>query len=154
MGIYDDLAKLENSSPTPKKEAKSQKAKADPPPSSQTLSKAATATKSSKPSEKQPHERKSKHVNKKTSKQVNMFTNKQVYVDKFLRTKAIMTASFRLPPEIVEKFNETYYSAKGEYKADFKRYSMIVAALAIFIWDYEQNGKDSDLYQLLVKTKK
>ena len=96
----------------------------------------------------------SRQVSKQTSKQVNKFTNKQDYVKDFLAKKAFVTASFRLPPEIIDKFNEMYYLAKSRHKSDFKRYSIIVAALAVFLWDFENNGEKSEFYKLLIEEKK
>ena len=96
----------------------------------------------------------SRQVSKQTSKQVNKFTNKQDYVKDFLAKKAFVTASFRLPPEIIDKFNEIFYLTKSRHKSDFKRYSIIVAALAVFLWDFEKNGKESELYKLLIDEKK
>ena len=96
----------------------------------------------------------SRQVSKQTSKQVNKFTNKQDYVKDFLANKAFVTASFRLPPEIIDKFNEMYYLAKSRHKSDFKRYSIIVAALAVFLWDFENKGEKSEFYKLLIEDNK
>ena len=135
MGTFDELSQLIDQPPTPKA------SKAD-----KTVTKIQTTT------PKRKHV--SKQVSKQTSKHVNKFTNKQVYVEGFLAKKAFVTASFRLPPEIIDKFNEMYYLAKSRHKTDFKRYSIIVAALAVFLWDFETNGKESQLYKLLIEEKK
>ena len=50
-----------------------------------------------------------------------------------------------------DKFKEIYYLARSRYNADFKISSLAVAALAAFLWDFEENGEDSDLYKLLVE---
>ena len=87
-------------------------------------------------------------------KHVSRQESKQDYVKDFLSKKAFVTASFRLPPEIIDKFNEMYYLAKSRHKSDFKRYSIIVAALAVFLWDFENNGEKSEFYKLLIEEKK
>ncbi len=93
----------------------------------------------------------SKHANKKTSKLVNLSTSKHVYINKYLSEKAYRTASWRVPQEVVDKFEEMYHLAKYKYRSDVKRYELIVAALALFLWDFETNGEESDLYKLLIK---
>ena len=89
---------------------------------------------------------------KQTSKLVNKSTSKQVYVKEFLSKKALATVSFKVPPEITEKLRKVYLRANDRY-GEVKIYEIVVAALALFFWDFDENGEQSELYQLLVKGK-
>ena len=83
-----------------------------------------------------------------------MYTGKHVYIKKCLAFKPVATTTFRLPPEILAKFDEVYYLIKSRYKSKAKRYAIVIAALALLFWDFETHGKDSDLYKLVVKDNK
>ena len=93
-----------------------------------------------------------KQVDKKTNKHVNMSTSKQDYDQEFLSKKSFAPASYRLPPEVVAKLRKVYLRANDKY-GEVKIYQIVVAALVLFFWDFEKNGKESELYKLLVKGK-
>lgn len=90
------------------------------------------------------------HVNKSTSKQVHKSPSKQVYMYTFLQAQDSKPTSFRLPSNIMEKFDDIFYQTNREHKGVVKRYAIVVAALALFFWDFEQNGSESEFYKLLI----
>jgi hypothetical protein len=155
MGIYDDLNQLNHPSPAPAHTQQGQEpiVKDTPQKRKSGLSDSPLFPAQPEPSlqKEAPATPKRKQVNKQTSTLVNMFTSKQVYINKYLSEKAYRTASWRVPQEIVDKFEEMYYLAKSKYRSDVKRYELIVAALALFLWDFETNGEESDLYKLLIE---
>lgn len=130
MGIYSTLAKTEEKkSPRKTKDSRDKK------------------------EIKQTNIQTSKQTNKQVSKRANKFTSKQDYVTEYLAMKAYATYSFRLPPEIMKKFNQIFHRAQDRYEKELQKYALIVAALAVFLWDYEEKGKESDLYKLLIEKK-
>ncbi|MCA9923704.1 MAG: hypothetical protein KC421_15100, partial [Anaerolineales bacterium] len=76
--------------------------------------------------------------------------SKHVYIQTFLSQKAGDTVTFRLPPELMDKFEEIEARIRIEHKTKLKRYEMVVTALAFLFWDFEQNGEAGELCQLLV----
>src|SRR5215211_1796093 len=110
MGIYDDLNQLNHPSPT-----QAQPQQGQEPVVKKTPQKKKSGLSDSPlfPTQSEPHLQQegsatpsSKQANKQTSTLVNMFTSKQVYIEKYLSEKAYRTASWRVPQEIVDKFEE------------------------------------------------
>lgn len=93
---------------------------------------------------------KRKHVNKSTRKQVHKLPSKHVYLYTYLQGQESKPTSFRLPCNIMEKFDDIYYQTNRQHKGKVKRYAIVVAALALFFWDYEQNGTESEFHKLLI----
>jgi hypothetical protein len=158
MGIFDELNKLNHPSPSAGQPHQGQEPVVRKTPQKR---KSGLSDSPLFPTKPEPYPQQeasatppSKQVNKQTSTLVNMFTSKQVYITKYLSEKAYRTASWRVPQEIVDKFEEMYYLAKSKYRSDVKRYELIVAALALFLWDFETNGEESDLYKLLIAKEK
>lgn len=111
---------------------------------------AATVFQADVKSEKSKESPKRLHVNKSTSKQVHKSPSKHVYLYTFLQAQDSKPTSFRLPSNIMEKFDDIFYQTNREHKGVVKRYAIVVAALALFFWDYEQNGTESEFYKLLI----
>jgi len=91
------------------------------------------------------------HVDKSTRAPVNTSTSKHVYMYTFLNGEEGKPTSFRLPPQMMEKFNDIFHQVNRQYKTSVKRYAIVVAALALLFWDFEQNGQESDFYKLLIE---
>ena len=102
----------------------------------------ATVFQAVKKKEKAKKSPKRKHVNKSTSK--------HVYMELFLHGQKSRPTSFRLPSNIMDKFDDIFYQTNRHHKPGVKRYAIVVAALALFFWDYEQNGTESEFHKLLI----
>lgn len=124
MGIYDELTKLDNLSPTPGKDVQ-ERARG----------------------RKITRKKTSKQATKQSNKQENKLTNLHDYMQSFLRQKPSAIATFRLSPILLEKLDEVQYVAKKRHKIKLTKYLLVTVALAVLFWDYEQKGRESHLYR-------
>ncbi|MCP4417758.1 MAG: hypothetical protein GY805_14130 [Chloroflexi bacterium] len=152
MGIYDQLTQLDTHAPPPP----DKRAKPDLTPKKQDVVEIndddSPTEKSAdrKPQKASNQKQANKLVKKQSRKQTIKKTSKHVYIQTFLAKKAGDTVTFRLPPELMNKFEEIEARIRIEHKAKLKRYEMVVTALAFLFWDFEKNGADSELCKTLI----
>ena len=127
MGIYDELTKLDNPSPTPDQDAQG----------------SASARKITR-------KKSSKQTIKQSRNQENKLTNLHDYMQSFTRQKPSAIATFRLSPNLLEKLDEVQYEAKKHHKIKLTKYLLVTVALAMLFWDFEQKGKESHLYRWFI----
>jgi len=65
--------------------------------------------------------------------------------------KAVSTASFRYPQELLDQLEEVLYDLKKQHKKKVTKNALLITALAYLLWDFEQHGETSVLYQNLIK---
>ncbi|MCP4417954.1 MAG: hypothetical protein GY805_15135 [Chloroflexi bacterium] len=149
MGIYDKLTQLDT--PPPTKRAKPdltpKKQKAD---EINDVDSSAEKSGDRQPPKASTQKQTNKLVKKQSRKQTNKKTSKHVYIQSFLAQKAGDTVTFRLPPELMDKFEEIEARIRIDHKAKLKRYEIVVTALASLFWDFEKNGEDSELCKTLI----
>ncbi len=63
--------------------------------------------------------------------------------------KATNAATFRFPPELLERLEEVEYNLRKEHKIRATKNALVVAALAYLLAEHEQQGRASILYQYL-----
>ena len=97
-----------------------------------------------------PHEEKKVHASVHARKHVSM----QAYMRAIIEDKATNSFTFRYPPEVLNKLEEIIHQVWGKHKVKLTKNSMAVTGLAYLLWDFEENGKVSILYKLLVKRSK
>ena len=148
MGIYDQLSQLDKESPSPKASKELEESEEAKSPLARNPSRSPMRRQTT---QKKPAKSEDKKENIQTSKHSNKSTSKHVYIRSFLDEKAGDTVTFRLPPELMEKFEEIQSLITINYKTRLKRYEVVVTALAFLFWDFEENGEKSELYKLLIE---
>lgn len=78
----------------------------------------------------------------------------QAYMRAIIEDKATNSFTFRYPPEVLHKLEEIIHQVWGKHKIKLTKNSMAVTGLAYLLWDFEENGRESILYKLLVKKAK
>ena len=78
----------------------------------------------------------------------------QAYMRAIIEDKATNSFTFRYPPEVLNKLEEIIHKVWGKHRVKLTKNSMAVIGLAYLLWDFEENGKVSILYKLLVKKTK
>ncbi len=153
MGVYDQLSQLDKKLPPLKApETPEEPKELHEPNTVKSLPQSSTPKKPNKHKSAAPKRKQTNKLeNKQSSKQTNKSTSKHVYMQTFLAEKASDTVTFRLPPPLMEKFEEVQSLITIEHKKRLKRYEVVVAALAFLFWDFEQNGEKSELYQRLIQ---
>ena len=128
MGIYDQLTQLDKQSPTPN------------------VLEAAPEPEPIIPSSRKKREAKGQQERLQESKQESFLS----FIHPFLDLKASNTVSFRYPTPLLEFLEEIQYKMKKKHSRKITKNAILVAALAYALWDFEQNGKASFLYQQLI----
>ena len=80
--------------------------------------------------------------------------NMMRFIYSFLDEKAGGTTSFRYPERLLKILKKLKNLVYDKYDKDVTKTSVVVAALAYVIWDFQQNGKRSLLYKMLVDTRR
>jgi hypothetical protein len=63
--------------------------------------------------------------------------------------KATNAATFRFPPDLLEKLAEIEYQLHKSYKMKTTKNMIVVGALALLLLEFEENAMESNLYQFL-----
>ncbi len=152
MGVYDQLTQLDKHSPTPQENEPTHESSSIP--SSQEEKQTIGSANSNPPKRKKPSMQESKIARKKSRKQGRLKESKKEsfvsFIQPYLDLKASNTVSFRYPDDLLEKLEEAQYTIKKRYSLKVTKNSILVAALAHVIWDFEQFGKESFLYKQLI----
>jgi len=107
--------------------------------------------------EAQPEEDASLQANKQailqTSKQVSNVASKQASLlaklQELRHLKASNAATFRFPLEILEKLEEIEFHIRKTYKIKVTKNTIVVAALALLLFEFDDHQLDSSLYKYL-----
>jgi hypothetical protein len=89
----------------------------------------------------------SKNERLKEGKKVRLITFLQTH----LQAKADGVASFRYPQSVVDLLEDVVNDVWQRHRKKVTKTSVIVAAIASLVWDFEENGETSTLYRALVK---
>ena len=73
------------------------------------------------------------------------------YMRAIIEDKATNSFAFRYPPDVLNKLEETIHQVWGKHKIKLTKNSIAVMAMAYLLWDFEENGKESILFKMLVK---
>lgn len=65
------------------------------------------------------------------------------------RLKATNAATFRFPPDLLEKLEEIEYRLRKDHKIKATKNIIVVGALAMLLCEFEENATESSLYQFL-----
>lgn len=65
------------------------------------------------------------------------------------RLKATNAATFRFPPDLLEKLEEVEYQLRKHHKIKATKNIILVGALAMLLYEFEENHTESTLYQYL-----
>jgi hypothetical protein len=68
-----------------------------------------------------------------------------------INEKATNSFAFRYPPEVLEKLEDVLHEIKKQHRRKLTKNVVAVAAMAFLLSDFEANGEESVLYQLLVE---
>ncbi len=154
MGIYDQLTQLDEAK-SPSLPQKADKSLNPEPKQEQPSPK--TATTSTKKKSKKARLQESKITSMKESKKARLPARKQesllADIQPYLDLRASNTVSFRYPDVLLDWLEESLYRFKKEQGTKLTKTAVLVAALAYVLWDLEQNGKESFLYQAFAPTK-
>ena|SRR5579859_2434341 len=73
-----------------------------------------------------------------------------IKVEQYLRLKGTDKTTFRYPKALIDLLADAQYEAKKRYGKKLTSNALAVAAMAWFLLDFEQRGKNSALYQVLL----
>lgn len=84
-------------------------------------------------------------TNKQASKQASLLAKLQ----ELRHLKASNAATFRFPLEILEKLEEIEFHIRKTYKIKVTKNTIVVAALALLLFEFDDHQLDSSLYKYL-----
>jgi hypothetical protein len=91
---------------------------------------------------------------KQASLQASNIANKQASLlakmKEMGRLKATNAATFRFPPDLLEKLEEIEYQLRKEHKIKATKNIIVVGALAMLLYEFEDKATESSLYQYLM----
>jgi hypothetical protein len=152
MGIYDQLSQLDKNQPSQPVQQIEESTSLNPEPAQ---SQPTRETTQSKKESQKTSLLKSKKERKQESKKERMQESKKerflAAIQPYLDLKASNTVSFRYPDTLLEWLEESLYRLKKEYGQKLTKNAILVAALAFALWDLEQNGRASFLYQQFIQ---
>jgi hypothetical protein len=67
------------------------------------------------------------------------------------RLKATNAATFRFPPDLLEKLAEIEYQLHKSHKIKTTKNMIVVGALALLLYEFEGKATESNLYQFLIR---
>ena len=160
MGIYDQLSQLDkNKPPLPSQPIESASLIPDPEqdkptPSTKTATPKQKSQKKRLPESKNARKQESKKTRLPESKKVELPASNQEQlldaIQPYLDLKASNMVSFRYPDTLIAWLEESLYQLKKQYGKKLTKNALLVAALAYVLWDLEQNGQESFLYQQFI----
>jgi hypothetical protein len=80
------------------------------------------------------------------SKQANLLAK----MKEMGRLKATNAATFRFPPDLLEKLEEIEYQLRKEHKIKATKNIIVVGALAMLLYEFEDKATESNLYRYLM----
>jgi len=80
------------------------------------------------------------------SKQANLLAK----MKEMGRLKATNAATFRFPPDLLEKLEEIEYQLRKEHKIKATKNVIVVGALAMLLYEFEDKATESNLYRYLM----
>lgn len=93
------------------------------------------------------------NASKQASLQTNNIASKQasllVKMKDLGRLKATNAATFRFPPDLLEKLEEIEYRLRKDHKIKATKNIIVVGALAMLLCEFEEKAAESSLYQFL-----
>ena len=92
-----------------------------------------------------------KPVNKKASLPESQPEQWLVDLQVYLDLRASHKVSFRYPDDLIAWLEESLYKLKKAYGKKITKNALLVAALTYALWDLEQQGQKSFLYQQLIQ---
>jgi hypothetical protein len=91
----------------------------------------------------------SKHANLQASNIANKQASLLAKMKDLGRLKATNAATFRFPPELLEKLEEIEYRLRKDHKIKATKNIILVGALAMLLCEFEEKATHSSLYQFL-----
>lgn len=103
--------------------------------------------------EAEPEENASKQANKQAMLQASNVASKQASLlaklQELRHLKASNAATFRFPLEILEKLEEIEFHIRKTYKIKVTKNTIVVTALALLLFEFDDHQLDSSLYKYL-----